>query len=338
MQIVITLCTRERPELLRACLNSILAQHVPQEVALSIVVVENHERPTCQSMVLEKASQSRWPVSYAYEPRLGIPIARNRALALALQQEPDWIGFIDDDEVAQPDWILGFLKAMNSVACDVFQGPVEYIYPERPSSWSRLPTRKHQPTGYILRNAATSNTFMRSKIAHKDGWGLRFNETMRFTGGSDNEYFFRASDLGARICWMNDAVVSEIVPRVRTTLKWQLSRTMRVSANAVSILRSRRGAVRTLIRCLPKYGVRLVRGAIAVSVGAALTGINSNSDKRLLVGGLHDIWSSLGALAAFLYVEPQPYKVVHVDWTCRSRPHSYGAKRKSRGLSCCTLT
>lgn len=318
MKIVITLCTRERPEMLRGCVKSILTQQVPWDVALSVIVVENHESPSCKSMIEEMSAESKWPLMYAHEPRLGIPIARNRALELALEQDPDWIGFIDDDEVAESGWILKFIEASESVSCDILQGPVEYIYPEQRPSWARLPTRKHQPTGRKLRNAATSNTFMRAYIAREDGLGLRFNEAMRFTGGSDNEFFFRASDRGARICWMNDAVVSELAPKVRMTLKWQLSRSMRVAANAVSIQVSRFGLIRTLVRCIPKYGVRLIRGVIVASLGAVLA-VASDTGKRLLVNGLHDVWSGLGAFGSFIRLRPQPYRNVSV--ACSEQPH-----------------
>ena len=318
MRIVITLCTRERPEMLRGCLKSIVSQQVPPGVAVSVVVVENHTSPSCQIMVNEIAATSGLQVTYAYEPRLGIPFARNRALALALAQEPDWIGFIDDDELAAPDWIAAFVRASKSVACDVLQGPVDYLYPEPKPSWSSLPIRKRQPTGRILRNAATSNTFMRAYIARKDGLGLKFNEKMRFTGGSDSEYFFRAAERGVRICWMDDAVVSETVPLIRMTLKWQLSRSRRVSANAIAIRWARLGLTRTLVRCIPKYSVRLIRGAIAVSLGAAARFVVPDGGKRLLVGGLHDIWSSLGALGAFFRLEPEPYRVVSAGTKSRA--------------------
>ena len=269
-------------------------------------------------MVTEIAAAGGLPVTYDYEPRLGIPFARNRALTLALKQNPDWIGFIDDDETAAPDWIAEFVKASISVACEVLQGPVDYLYPEPKPSWSHLPIRKRQPTGRKLRNAATSNTFMRAYIAREDGLGLKFNEQMRFTGGSDNEYFFRAADRGVRICWMDDAVVSETVPPIRMTLKWQLSRSSRVSANAVAIQWARLGLARTLLRCIPKYSVRLLRGTIAVSLGTLARFVVPEGGKRLLVGGLQDIWSGLGALGAFFCFKPEPYRVVGVETNSRA--------------------
>jgi succinoglycan biosynthesis protein ExoM len=241
---------------------------------------------------------------------VGIPFARNRALELALQQDPDWIGFIDDDEVASRTWIAHFAKAAKSVQCDVFQGPVEYRYPTSTPEWMPLPTRKHQPTGRLLRTAATSNTFMRARVARPDGLGLRFNEAMRFTGGSDNEYFFRAADLGARVCWMDEAVVYESVPENRITLRWQLDRSQRVAANSVLIQRGRLGLLGAIAKFGPKYAGRILYGAIVTPAAAAVSLVAEHTGKRLLVSALRNVSSGLGGLGAFFEYQPEPYRTV----------------------------
>jgi succinoglycan biosynthesis protein ExoM len=314
MKVVVTLCTRERPELLRECLSSLADQERAPGVQYSLVVVENDDRPQSREMVEGFAKErGLLHVTYSHEPRLGIPFARNRALAIALEQDPDWIGFIDDDEVASPNWLTNFVRAATSVPCDVFQGPVEYLYPASTPAWKPLSKRKHQATGLVLRTAATSNTFMRARIARRDGLGLRFNEDMRFTGGSDNEYFYRAADLGARICWMNDAVVSESVPEKRTTLRWQLERSLRVAANTVFIHRQRHDLLGVIAKCGPKYLSRLLFGAIAAVGGAALCVVAMDRGRRMMFLALRDISSGLGGLGAFLKLYTEPYRSVETQ-------------------------
>jgi succinoglycan biosynthesis protein ExoM len=296
---------------LRECLDSLLGQEISPGISLVLVVVENdhhaHMREIVEATARERASIS---VIYAHEPRIGIPLARNCALAHALEHNPDWIGFIDDDEVAAPDWLMSFVHAAKSVPCDVFQGPVEYRYATPTPDWLPLPARKFQPTGLPLRTAATSNTFMRARIARPDGLGLRFNENMRFSGGSDNEYFYRAADLGARICWMNDAVVFESVPESRTTLEWRRARSLRVAANSVFIQQGRLGLLAAIAICVPKYAGRILLGAILAPVAAALSLVAAKSGRRMLASALCDVSSGLGGLGAFFAFQPDAYRTV----------------------------
>jgi succinoglycan biosynthesis protein ExoM len=316
MKIVVTLCTRERPRQLIECLNSLFEQQLPPGVLLTLVIIENDTRDYMRKMVEDLANRrGSIPVIHAHEPRLGIPIARNRALAVALEHNPDWIGFIDDDEVAAPDWIKCFVAAATTVPCDVLQGPVEYRYPASTPSAMLYPVRKHKPTGGILRTAATSNTFMRAHIARSDGLGIRFNEAMRFTGGSDSEYFYRAADLGARIHWMNEAVVYEDMPVNRTTLAWQLERSWRVAANAVFIQKNRLGMITTIAKCGPKYASRILGGAIAAPFAAALLFVAPERGGRMLYSALCDLSSGLGGLGAFFSFQPEPYRVVDKPMT-----------------------
>lgn len=311
MKIAVTLCTRKRPQMLGDCLKSLFDQAFPPDVSLALIVVENddhaHSREMVEALARERGSP---PVTYAHEPRLGIPFARNRALALALKHDPDWIGFIDDDEVASSNWIRNFVQAANSVPCDVLQGPVEYHYPTSTPSWMPLPTRKHQPTGQVLRTAATNNTFMRARIARWDGLGLRFNEDMRFTGGSDNEYFYRATDLGARICWMDEAVVHENVPKNRITLRWQIGRCHRVAANTVLIHRNRLGLFPTITKCGTKYTSRILYALIIAPIAVAVALFRRDMGKRMLFSSLRQVSSGFGGLGAFFAFQPEPYKTI----------------------------
>jgi succinoglycan biosynthesis protein ExoM len=316
MKVVVTVCTRERPKMLRACLEAITAQKLPKELSLAIVVIENDEFPRAAPLVSELSQLSGIPIHYAHEPRLGIPIARNCALEIALKHCPDWIGFIDDDETAGPNWLANFFEAANSLDCDVLQGPVESLYPELPPSWMKTAGRRHQPTGRELRTAATSNTFMRARVVCPEGLALRFNEAMRFTGGSDNEFFFRAADLGARICWSDDTLVYENVPRIRLTLRWQLSRAMRVASNTVSMQKRRLGGVAAAGKCIPKYIGRLARGLLMAPVTAPIAILLGAPGKRLFASSLGDLASAIGGLGAYCGLEPQPYRFVdkHPTW------------------------
>jgi succinoglycan biosynthesis protein ExoM len=230
--------------MLKDCLRSLMVQETPSQVRLTVVVVENDAESRCRSLVEEMARQPGAPrIVYGHEAEIGIPFARNRSLDLALEHDADWIGFIDDDEIASPDWIAKLAAAAARLDADVLQGPVEAIYPPQASRLLQK-AAKRRPTGTRRCTAYTNNTLMRASIARKQGLGLRFDEAMRFTGGSDVEFFSRAVAHGAVIRWVDEAVVSESVPMARLTLRWQLERARRTGANRACLDAQRNGSAR----------------------------------------------------------------------------------------------
>ena len=280
--VVVAICTRNRPQLLRSCLESVLGLVVPPRVQPCIVVVENDALPTCRCYVEScmREAPEPWKIVYGHEPNLGIPLARNLSVEIALGEDPDWIAFIDDDEVVDHQWLERMIGAAHELDCDVLQGPVEYLY------------------------------FMKSRVVRADGLALRFDEAMRFSGGSDSDFFFRAVDGGASICWVDDAFVREIVAAQRVSITWQWMRALRVAANAATIHKKRRGPLAAWIRYLPKSLMRLLRGAGQMVCGVMVFLPSSALGKKWLVRGGKDAASGIGSIIGLLGLTPQPYKTV----------------------------
>lgn len=232
--ICVTVCTRERPQMLSACLRSVLPQLAASPVNTSLVVVENGPNPTCRELVEALARDFRTVrVEYLQELELGIPFARNAAVEAALRHGADWIVFIDDDEQADEGWLDGILNAFGNWEADIFRGPVKFIYPDGHPEWKRMKPFDGGPTGKILKSGTTNNTAARAWLFSEDGLGLRFDTSLRFTGGSDIELFNRASRHGAVIRWVREASMHEHVSGARLTSKWHLRRTERVAANKI---------------------------------------------------------------------------------------------------------
>lgn len=309
MHIVIALATRDRPQMLRECVDSLFAQVLPESVKPSIVIVENSEqskrRPLCEE--LARIAPAPWSVTYVHEPKLGIPIARNRSLEVALELAPDWIAFIDDDETAEPSWLANMVEASTLHNADVFQGPVDYRFGADAPGWLPRKVSRRRPTGTRLETAFTNNVMMRAEIAR---CGLRFDESMRFTGGSDSDFFFRAAEKGWILRWANDAVVREVVQPSRLTMSWQLERALRVAANATASHVKRKGLGSALARHVPRGLRRAIRGVIVAVFGAILFPFSRTRGLRAVCSGLCDICSGAGGIGAFFRVSPQPYKQV----------------------------
>ncbi|MEA5511027.1 glycosyltransferase [Crocosphaera sp. UHCC 0190] len=94
--ISLIICTRNRPESLTRCLESLQKlSHFPKE----IIIVDN------ASISSDKVKQMTelWGMRYIHEPRKGLSIARNTGIR---QATGEIIAFTDDDVVVHPDWIF----------------------------------------------------------------------------------------------------------------------------------------------------------------------------------------------------------------------------------------
>jgi len=92
--IAAVICTRDRPELLRRALHSLLTQIAPPA---EIIVIDNAPRDDAARRIVEEFADVR----YVREETPGLDYARNRALRVATQQI---VAFLDDDAVADPSW------------------------------------------------------------------------------------------------------------------------------------------------------------------------------------------------------------------------------------------
>jgi glycosyltransferase involved in cell wall biosynthesis len=93
----VVICTRDRPTGLRATLASLQHQTDPN---FGILVVDNGSSSPESAMVVEDLAIPR--CEFLVEPRPGLSRARNRALDAVRTELVAWI---DDDEVADPDWV-----------------------------------------------------------------------------------------------------------------------------------------------------------------------------------------------------------------------------------------
>ena len=107
MNIVLTICTRQRREPRRDCLASITADPVPDGIAFAVVVVENHATRDCAAMVEEIGAGTPFALHYVHEPRLGIPIVR---IHKTLRMSPAMAAGVSDT-LRDVEWIVGLIDA-----------------------------------------------------------------------------------------------------------------------------------------------------------------------------------------------------------------------------------
>jgi GT2 family glycosyltransferase len=113
-QTTVAVCTRDRPEDLRQCLESL--QRLPDD-GQEILVIDN-----CPSTdAAERLACEYRRCRYVRENRPGLNFARNRALREATGAV---IAFIDDDAVAEPCWLRAVLSGFEDPLVMAVTGPI----------------------------------------------------------------------------------------------------------------------------------------------------------------------------------------------------------------------
>ncbi len=302
----LTLCTARRSVMLTACLESILPQRVPDGWRFCLVVIDNDSTPSANQAVGCFAKRAPFLVHYEHEPRRGIPMARNRALDVALSLGADWIACVDDDERLAPDWLPRMIAAIEEESGDVIQGPVVYEWPG--GFWSQNRQKVRGPDGTRLKSAATGNVAFASWLAatSRGGEAIRFDESLQFTGGEDVDFFRRATREGARIVWASGPQVMETVPAERATYVWQVKRSYRNGAIASRLAFKQSSTALALV--FVKSVGRLLSGITSLVLAPFAALFSRTAFKRLaLDGGKHLGWA-IGAFAGMRGRMPEPYR------------------------------
>lgn len=305
--IAITICTRGRPKMFARCLESLPPAVARISEAVFVVVVENDRE--ARSREVAQAFGNTLDVVYTQEPEPGIPLARNRAVETALQRGAEWLIFLDDDEWVADDWLERFVAAREIYPqAEVFTGPVLRDYPTDAPTWLPDARRAELETGQILASAATNNTMVAARVFSDRGLGLRFEERLRYTGGSDTEIFLRFSRTGGQIVWVADAQVFEEYPPNRGTLRWHLGRNIRRSSAGVLIERMHgrstlRYVVPRIFHCLWLGLGRMVQGVLLI-----LARRRRGHDQ--IMRGILSLASAWGYLHGLLGLQSEPYRSI----------------------------
>jgi len=97
--ISVVVCTRDRPDQIKKCLNRLTQQKYPR---YEVVVVDNAPTSDALRAVVEGQAGDGAKFRYCVEPRPGLSWARNSGIAAA---ESNIIAFLDDDDEPDEYWL-----------------------------------------------------------------------------------------------------------------------------------------------------------------------------------------------------------------------------------------
>lgn len=119
MRISIIVCTYNRCEILKYCLDSLEKQYV-EKAQYEVIVVDNNSTDNTKEVVEEYCGRNS-NFRYVFEENQGLSHARNRG---AKESEADWVGYVDDDGKVRENYIEQALYTIENFDFDCFGGKV----------------------------------------------------------------------------------------------------------------------------------------------------------------------------------------------------------------------
>ena len=215
--VCVAICTCDRHASLRDTLISLLCQSAG--TGFQVIVVDNGRDPA--GPVVEEF-RDRLDLVYERVAEPGLTAVRNRSLSLARASGARFVACIDDDEIADRDWLRCHLEEAERYGADIQTGFVEPRYLCDPPDWI-------VSGGFFVVDmdlATTANLLLRVS-ALPDNEAEWFSPAYSVTGGEDHEFLNRLARGGARMRFARAARVIDMLPAERLTLRFILRRGVR---------------------------------------------------------------------------------------------------------------
>jgi glycosyltransferase involved in cell wall biosynthesis len=308
MRASVLVCTRDRAEVLRETLGTILADRstVPREV----VVVDNGSTDGTADVVRS------FGVRYVHEPQVGIANARNRAVEEA---RGDLLLFADDDVRVCDGWADALAAAFDDPDVAVVAGRIVPDWPTEPPRWLQGP---HADMLTSVDFGPESRHFGPDEHPTSGNLGLRAGLVRRFDppfeprlghagsrriGHEETHLVNRLRELGA-VVYRPDALVRHRIDARRIDLDW-----MRAAFFELGVGLGRRGWLEGFEP--PSLPRRVVRALRTYRVAQRHTRTNERVDRQG-----PETWDELYAyMWAGLHVELLVGRIPRVgDWVVRA--------------------
>jgi len=226
----VVICTHNRPDMLAQAVQSCLTHATRTNLPFEVVVADNSADEYAAGVLAGfRTDRTLRPVKASPQ---NISVARNAGIRAS---RGSWVAFLDDDQVVEPGWLDSLVATARRTEADVVLGAVVARYeegrtPER--DWGLFSRELDWPSGSIV---ALSGPARPPRFSFGTGNSLwdrarcfgeqaPFDEAFGACGGEDFELYLRLERRGRRFAWCPEAVVSEVVPHARTSLRHHLKR------------------------------------------------------------------------------------------------------------------
>ena len=239
LTVYVAALTRRRSRMLQELLLSWSMMAIPERCRVTCLIVENDTSEISKPILDELRPRfGHAELLYVLEPNLGIPFGRNRAAREAIAGKADLLLFVDDDEVVAEDWLVRMIAGYRNSRARLMGAPLRARVPTEPLSYLQRKmfsnidfryrykenrAKKRADLNSTNRVTVVTNNWLAetSVFTDHDIW---FDESMRFTGGTDAKFYAEACMAGIATGWVADAFVYETISPDRLSFKYQYQR------------------------------------------------------------------------------------------------------------------
>jgi succinoglycan biosynthesis protein ExoM len=310
IEVDVLVLTYKRPGLLADTLDSLLQQRLPTDHRMSIIVIDNDAAQSAHATVT-RFQAVFGDIRYVCESEANVAKARNRALSEACGR---YAAFIDDDEVASPEWLAMLLRARERYIAPVVLGPVMPLLPTNTPRWviaGRFFDRPRRATGTIVHASVggTGNVLLDLHAVRRTR--TLFDASYGITGGEDTHFFYRLAAAGLNAVWCDEAEVHEQVQPHRVRIGWLVQRAFIGGRSYARIFDREQASWRQATRAL---GYACVSAGLLLLVPASACSGMAGVARTLRLSARHwgrsiGLW---GALVRSVGCKPER-RVAHAD-------------------------
>jgi glucosyl-dolichyl phosphate glucuronosyltransferase len=218
------ICAYNRPYLLNNAIESLANQKTDD--SFCVLVVDNNSEYNASNII--KKFFNKLNIKYIQEVNQGLSYSRNRGI---LESLSEYVAFLDDDAMADENWISEALEIINKDKPDIFGGPIYPFYEHKKPRWYKdeYDIRKMPVEACVFRSGQVlygSNMFFKRSIFERIGY---FNTSLGMTGGKiglgeESQLQRKAQALGVQIRYYPQLIVRHLTPHYKTKISYILKR------------------------------------------------------------------------------------------------------------------
>ncbi|TIS72960.1 MAG: glycosyltransferase, partial [Mesorhizobium sp.] len=208
---------------------------------------------------------------------------------------------IDDDEIADPQWLERMCKTAETLGADIVGGPQRPVFADAAHArWADHPVfaPPYRETGRVPALYSSGNLLVARYVLTAMGppfLDLKFN----FMGGGDSDFLSRAAQRGFVLGWCAEAPVRESVPARRVEADWIRARSLRNGVISTLVEKKKRAGT-------PFAGTKVFLKSLALLAASPFRGADRLARTGSLATALYPIHVAVGrVLAEFGYANEQ---------------------------------